>query len=61
MRHLVAGDDHADPLAVEHLLLRPADAVSDLEEMAEQIGRSVDPVIDLLDRHDEHMTASREG
>ena len=46
-----------DPLAVERLVLCPADAVSDGEQVGDQIGRSVDPVVDLLDRHDQHVAA----
>ena len=38
MRHLVAGDDHADAFAVERLLLRPTDPVGDLEQVGDEIG-----------------------
>ena len=40
VRHLVAGDDHTDPLAVERLLLRSTDSMGDLEQVGDQFGRS---------------------
>ena len=56
MRHLVTGDDHTDPLAVEHLLLGLADPMDDVEHVSEQVVGSVDPVVDLSDRHHQHVT-----
>ena len=55
VRHLVAGDDHADPVAGERGVLGPADAVGDGEHVRRQLRRHVDPVIDLLDRHHQRV------
>ena len=55
VRHLVAGDDDADTLAAECPLLCLGDLVADREQVRRQLGGRVDPVIDLLDRHDQRV------
>ena len=59
VRHLVAGDDHPDPLAPERSLLRQTDHPRHLEEVGDEVGRGIDPVVDLLDRHHQHVPMSQ--
>src|SRR4051794_30127998 len=59
VRNLIAGDDEADALAVERLSLCPTDAVGDREEVADEVGWRVDPVIDLGDPPHEYVPAGR--
>ena len=48
---------NADPRAVEGPLLGPADAMGDVEQVGGEVGRRVDPVVDFVDRHHQHVTA----
>ena len=57
---LVAGDDHGHPLAREGLLLRPPEGAGDADEVAGEIVRQVDPVVDLVAGYDQGM-AGRDG
>src|SRR3954451_21758481 len=57
VRHFVAGDDQADSFAVERPLLRLSDQMADREEVRREVVGGIDPVIDLLDRHDERVAA----
>jgi len=59
VRHFVAGDDDSDTLAIKGSPLGDTDPVGDVEEMSEQSRRRVDPVIDLLDRHHEDVSAGQ--
>src|SRR5689334_12032199 len=55
MRDFLADDQHADAARVPLRLLRLADVLRDLEEMRGELRRDVDPVVDLLARHDERV------
>ena len=56
MGHLVADDEHSDPLAAERLLLRAPDPSAHGGEMGEQLLIGVDPMGDLLPRDDHDVT-----
>ena len=58
--HLVAGDDHPDPLAAERRPLgaRRSSRVTS-NRWAVRSGGRVDPVVDLLDRHDQGVTGGQ--
>ena len=53
--HFVTGDDHADLRAAERPLLRLRNRAADVEHVSVQLGGRVDPVVNLFDRHHEHM------
>ncbi len=54
--HLVAGDQHTDSFAVECGLLRDTDPPGHVEDVGRQAVRRVDPVVDLVDRHDQDVS-----
>jgi hypothetical protein len=56
--HLVAGDHDADPLGGERRPLREADDPGDLEQVGDELGVTVDPVVELGDRDDQRVAAS---
>ena len=55
VRHLFADDQHADAHRVPLEPLGAADLLRDEEQMDGEVGIEVDPVVDLLARHDEHV------
>ena len=54
MGDLESGDHQPDG-RLEPLLEDPADLVEDGHEVVHEVGVEVDPVIDLLDRHDQRV------
>ena len=59
VRHLETGQHHADPLRLESRHLRAADRLRGFGEVAEQRGFEVDPVVDLLSRHNQRMARAK--
>lgn len=56
MGHLEAGDHQPDPLGIKSSLDGRPDAAGDIEQVSRQVRWTVDPVVDLLDRHNQGVT-----
>lgn len=58
MRHLEAGDHQPHPLGIKGSLNGRPDAAGDIEKMSRQVRWTVDPVVDLFDRHNQCVTVT---
>ena len=61
MRHLEPGDHHPDLHRAVHTVLGPAHRPRHRDEMSQEIGVGIGPVVDLVDRHDKRVTGLERG